>query len=1850
MAENRLTLILENRVRGFVRGFKEASNATLGFQAASRNAKARVEGAFIDLDRKMETVASRFVTRMASMRTAILGLVAGGLIKKTTDFAGEFGTGLALVNTLLDESSKSIDDYRAALIDLSRTTGADLIDSTKALYDIVGSGISTTKEGSKAIDVLAAAQKAAAASTATTEEAANALVSVLNAYKGTGITAEEVTDKLFRTVDKGRISFKDLASVIGNVAGPAATFGVSIDDMLGSIAALTRVIGPEEAIVSLNQVISKIVNPSRGAADIFEKLGIDASAAGLKINGLTGTLEQLRAASKGDADILADLFPEQRSLRGAAILLGAEFEDLIQFTSKDLPNATGAADAAVAKLAGTFERDLKFIKAAFNENLLIIGEAVIPRVTELLRGLVGFLTANRDQVVGFFTGLLDAAKGIGKFFVDIGPTIGVAVDALVIFAKVLGTIASTLGPMLVALGPAIVAAWGIGVIIRGVQTLAKSLAAIATERVAAAAAAKTAAADAILAIERTKDVAIAAAYADAAATTKAEAEKVAAIEARQAKQLKDVEISRAAALTKAGLVPVGGVVPGTTDTAATIKVLEAKAAATTLAATTQIEAAKATREAVKATAKAEIDAVNATLLATKTGAAEKILAIHAARDVAIEAAKTTAKEQAAAEGLSLKHAHGVSPADAAKLAQIRAIRDANILAVKEAAAANVAAAKQSVTVAVAASKEEIALIREKGNAAQKAATAQINATKAVAAEEARLTTKRIADIERIEAISARGVTKVQTRAAGEIAAAQAAATTAGTKAAGGVSSQIVAAEAQAVKSLAALETAAITGGTAAGTAVKTGFSGGIKGLGNVVKTAGKGLLIAVGTLAKQALVLVVSIFGGAPAAIAVAIGAAIYGVATGAITRATDELAAAVEAQKAAADASRAQMDSDTRAFIARIMGYKDFVDAVQKQEEKLFGKGLGGEGGGRQLEQELGAARSLVEIERVREQAVGRVAELEENVTMLAERALEAGEVRNRAAWRQVAVAQDLVAEEAKGGLADAARIAAKQQLLTLASKELLLASDLADWELEKAARARAAADELSSQIGEQVAAAEKMFEADEENFGDGKNRIKDLAAELERLRRITFLEGLEARIGEAQRSAKELADTILAGSQDRLDFELKAIRLEWTKRLAAQQFEFIDEEKKLKELGATEEQIGVLRIQNEQRMREMRLEGVNAEKDALQATRAAAEELALARSQDVSDRAVESRRQAMEALDEREAELTFRRAMVEKDTFADVFNGRLDQVRRLGEEDLDNIRERWAIESRSRQAEADQRIADIRRETAENVRKIKESQAGEPAQREEIAKLEFEAAEQVALIRAGANAADTQAINEHLRKTETFWRDLAQGSTEAILRLTSAISNVFSAISSSVEAAAQSLSNVLQARAAEDAAKATAKAAASGAEAAGKRVSEARARQAKAEAAGLAAAERRVGAARANRTPGDDRELRSALLARRNAQRDEPQLTAAIDEANAALEAATEEHKKAVEEVKAARADARKETEARKEAEREAEKALPTALDVGGLIGGLDPKGEVFGLAGEILGPIAETLGPLASLPFGQFITLVAQIPTILRGAGGFVSSVFNDLVDRFLDIPGAFNEFMVRGVPQIITAVSARIPDIIEGIVQLVPSIIKSVIESIPVIAQALAVAVYDFLADILNRLRPDRLAQKFADPNALLTAGVGAGIGFAVGGPLGAAIGGGLGLLFGHEGGIAGKMNHYREHFAGGGMVGASRRSGDVISAMLRQGEGVLTPEKGVPAIGGEQAVHMANNGVPPLAGSGVTQVSINANDAGVQALLAMLVRDVGISIASPFGTVRRAIRLNRGGGPPPMTQAVQRGVL
>ena len=72
--------------------------------------------------------------------------------------------------------------------------------------------------------------------------------------------------------------------------------------------------------------------------------------------------------------------------------------------------------------------------------------------------------------------------------------------------------------------------------------------------------------------------------------------------------------------------------------------------------------------------------------------------------------------------------------------------------------------------------------------------------------------------------------------------------------------------------------------------------------------------------------------------------------------------------------------------------------------------------------------------------------------------------------------------------------------------------------------------------------------------------------------------------------------------------------------------------------------------------------------------------------------------------------------------------------------------------------------------------------------------------------------------------------------------------------------------------------------------------------------------------------------------------------------------------------------------------------------------------------------------------------------------------------------------------------------------------------------------------------------------------------------------------------------------------------------------------------------------MANNGVPPLAGGGVTQVSINANDAGVQALLAMLVRDVGISIASPFGTVRRAIRLNRGGGPPPMTQAVQRGVL
>lgn len=397
-----------------------AATATAKSAVASQK---KISAAWKKMDSDVSGAGKRIRASVFNVRNSFIALGAAAVTKKAIDFASDFESALTNVDTLLDESSVAIGDYREQLLELSKASSKELIDLTAGLYQTISAGIPAVEGASGAFALLNEAQKAAVAGQATTEQAVDALVSSVNAYRDSGLSAADASDKLFTIVKKGRTTFPQLAANIGKVAGTAAIFGVSFDDMGGAIAALTRVLpSTEESMVALQAIILGLITPPADVGAKFKDLGIDLTAAGLKTNGLVGTLTKLKEAIGGDNDALVKLFPNVRALKGAAILLGSGFEDLVNF-SNDLKTSTGETDKAYQKISKTFANTAKIFASQVQTVFVEAGTKVLPRLQTALKKLGDFIVSNQEQIGVAFEGFIDLLFRVGGFVINQGPTI-----------------------------------------------------------------------------------------------------------------------------------------------------------------------------------------------------------------------------------------------------------------------------------------------------------------------------------------------------------------------------------------------------------------------------------------------------------------------------------------------------------------------------------------------------------------------------------------------------------------------------------------------------------------------------------------------------------------------------------------------------------------------------------------------------------------------------------------------------------------------------------------------------------------------------------------------------------------------------------------------------------------------------------------------------------------------------------------------------------------------------------------------------------------------------------------------------------------------------------------------------------------------------------------------------------------------------------------------------------------------------------------------------------------------------------------------------------------------------------
>jgi TP901 family phage tail tape measure protein len=231
----------------------------------------------------------RNVTRATTAAGAAVGLfVAGSAI----EFA-KFDDGMRQVFSIMPGiSAEAMGSMKRDVLALSKEYGILTDDIVPALATAVGSGIPEEN----VMDFLRTSAIAAKAGATDTNSAVTALAASINAFKIPVKDAAAVSDSFFKAIDLGVTSFPELAASMSRVSPQAAAMGLSLDDVLAALSAMTLQGTPTaEAVTNISGSLTALQRVTPPMAQALKNLGFATGQAALDALGYQGTMEALRA-------------------------------------------------------------------------------------------------------------------------------------------------------------------------------------------------------------------------------------------------------------------------------------------------------------------------------------------------------------------------------------------------------------------------------------------------------------------------------------------------------------------------------------------------------------------------------------------------------------------------------------------------------------------------------------------------------------------------------------------------------------------------------------------------------------------------------------------------------------------------------------------------------------------------------------------------------------------------------------------------------------------------------------------------------------------------------------------------------------------------------------------------------------------------------------------------------------------------------------------------------------------------------------------------------------------------------------------------------------------------------------------------------------------------------------------------------------------------------------------------------------------------------------------------------------------------------------------------------------------
>lgn len=331
-------------------------------------------------------------------------------VKMAGDFDGQFRE----ISTLVDASGENLDRLRGDILAYATDSTQSLEQINASVYGAISAGVDYTRS----LEAVTQAERLAVAGKGDLDSSLTVLVSTLNAYGDGMDEAERYSDLLFQTVRSGQTTLPELSASLSQATSTAAAGGVEFDVLSAAIATVTAGGAPtSQAMTQIRGAIASIINPTQGARQVAEELGIQFDATALRSQGLEGVLREVERATGGNVDEMAKLFTNSEALNGVLALTGTNAERFAG-NLEAMENSAGATEAAFEKMAGAVENGNQRIANAFTVMMVGIGDPLLDEFGGIQNAIAAIFNAigasvndgQLQQFVGLIEGVMQSLE------------------------------------------------------------------------------------------------------------------------------------------------------------------------------------------------------------------------------------------------------------------------------------------------------------------------------------------------------------------------------------------------------------------------------------------------------------------------------------------------------------------------------------------------------------------------------------------------------------------------------------------------------------------------------------------------------------------------------------------------------------------------------------------------------------------------------------------------------------------------------------------------------------------------------------------------------------------------------------------------------------------------------------------------------------------------------------------------------------------------------------------------------------------------------------------------------------------------------------------------------------------------------------------------------------------------------------------------------------------------------------------------------------------------------------------------------------------------------------------------